>query len=156
MHALGWGILWYPYLKNLIIRKRYEGAWRTSSDDIIICDGNLQILHHMEKIVLYTCFIIAVISVSINPSMSLSTLIQQHIKDKRYLPQNRNKPIIIGYDHNAKSGKAERAIKTDGANIIIWSFLHLHDDDDDDTKKIKTALDLGEIRSIRDKYEHVM
>jgi len=48
----------------------------------------------MEKIIIYTCFIIAVISVSINPSMSLSTpLKQQH---KRYLPKNRNKPIIIG------------------------------------------------------------
>ena len=89
--------------------------------------------------------------------MSLSTLKQQHIKDKRYLPQNRNKPIIIGYDHNAKSGKAERAIKTDGANVIIWSFLHLHEDvDDDDTKKIRTALDLTEIINIRNKYENVM
>ena len=63
---------------------------------------------------------------------------------------------IIGYSSNAKSGKAERAIKTDGANVIIWSFIHLHDDDDDDTKKIKTALDLDEIRSIRDEYEHIM
>jgi len=127
----------------------------------------------MKRIIIYTCFIIAVISVSINPSMSLSTSQQRY----PYLtPQN--KPIIIGksnlvycnnnitlnyywlsfnigYSSNTKSGKAERAINTDGANIIIWSFLHLHDDDDD-TKKIKTALDLGEIRSIRDKYERVM
>ena len=60
----------------------------------------------------------------------------------------------IGYSSNAKSGKAERAIKTDGANIIIWSFLHLHEEDD--TKKINTTLDLTEIRKLRDKYEHVM
>jgi len=106
--------------------------------------------------------------------MSLSTSQQRY----RYLT-HRNKPIIIGkttlcllqqqyyfkpqmilyfyiigYDHNAKSGKAERAIKTDGANVIIWSFLHLHEDVD--TKKIRTALDLTEIRNIRDKYEHIM
>ena len=63
---------------------------------------------------------------------------------------------IIGYSSNAKSGKAERAIKKDGANIIIWSFFHLYDDDDDGTKKIKTSLDLNEIRNIRDKYENEM
>ena len=63
---------------------------------------------------------------------------------------------IIGYSSNAKSGKAERAIKNDGTNVIIWSFMHLHDEDDDDTKKIKTALDLEEIINIRNKYENVM
>ena len=108
----------------------------------------------MKKIILYTYLIITVVSVSVNPGMSLSTPLKQ--RHQRYLPQIiNNKPIIIGYDHNAKSGKAERAIKTDGANVIIWSFLHLHEDVDD-TKKIKTALDLTEIRNIRDKYEHIM
>ena len=60
----------------------------------------------------------------------------------------------IGYSSNAKSGKAERAIKKDGANVIIWSFFHLYDDDG--TKKIKTSLDLNEIRNIREKYENEM
>ncbi len=66
-------------------------------------------------------------------------------------------PLIIGYGSNAKSGKAEQAI-IDGANIIIWSFIHLHisDEDDRSSASIKTGLDLDEIKRIRDKYEHVV
>lgn len=87
---------------------------------------------------------------------------------QRHLPQPRNSPIIIGYASNAKSGKTEQAIR-DGANVIIWSFLHLELDDDNDTTsqqqqqkaeqadgKIGTQLDLEQIRTIRDKYEHVI
>lgn len=71
-------------------------------------------------------------------------------------------PIIIGYAHDAKSGKAEQAIR-DGAVVIIWSFVHMEIDDDDAAQlqqqqkgKIRTALDLEKIRQIRDKYDTVI
>ncbi len=130
-----------------------------------------------------------------------------HYQHRRHLPtsssQNSNSSssstsssspiIIIGYAHNAKSGKAEQAI-LDGINVIIWSFVHLdvteeyvttvtqkqqqqkqeqsiqqHQVDDSNTKalpkhqqlvrvagKIRTDLDLEEIRNIRNKYDHVV
>lgn len=72
-------------------------------------------------------------------------------------------PIVIGYAHDPASGRAERALR-DGAAAIVWSFLHLElesDDDDEDAcelskrqtrprGRIRTDLDLGEIRRIRD------
>lgn len=75
-------------------------------------------------------------------------------------------PIIIGYAHNVKSGKAERAIR-DGANVVIWSFLHFHSsetdpaEEEDETSppqkgRIRTDLDLDEIRTLRHKYTHVL
>eukprot|EP00571_Detonula_confervacea_P017702 CAMPEP_0172312736 /NCGR_PEP_ID=MMETSP1058-20130122/18532_1 /TAXON_ID=83371 /ORGANISM="Detonula confervacea, Strain CCMP 353" /LENGTH=373 /DNA_ID=CAMNT_0013026279 /DNA_START=110 /DNA_END=1231 /DNA_ORIENTATION=- len=86
-------------------------------------------------------------------SMS-SSRASQH---QRHLPPSLNSPIIIGYAHDAKSGKTEQAIR-DGANVIIWSFLHLEIDDDGAVGggKIRTELNLEEIRTIRDRYEHVM
>ena len=70
-------------------------------------------------------------------------------------------PIIIGYAHDAKSGKAEQAIR-DGAAVIIWSFVHFAIDDEDDSQqmhqsgKIETKLDLGQIRRIQDEYDTVI
>jgi chitinase len=102
---------------------------------------------------------------------------------QRHLPPVSNSPIIIGYAHDAKSGKAEQAI-LDGINVIIWSFVHLdvvdneeygttaleqqHDelvgDDEAYTKqqraapigKIRSELDFEEIQRIRNKYDHVV
>lgn len=68
------------------------------------------------------------------------------------------RPIIIGYAHNAKSGKAEQAIK-DGANVIIWSFLHLdiREEAGGQTKGfVRTDLDLKEITTLRNKYKQVV
>jgi len=101
-----------------------------------------------------------------------------HHHHQRNLNRPLNKPIIIGYAHDAKSGKAEQAIE-DGAMVIIWSFLHLEFDhvvDDGDASssstssqsqqstqlhkypkgKIRTDLDLEKIRSIRDENESVV
>jgi hypothetical protein len=68
-----------------------------------------------------------------------------------------NRPIIIGYAHNVKSGKAEQAIR-DGANVIIWSFLHLDIDrssgDNEQKGFIRTDLDLTDIRILRNKHEY--
>ena len=50
-------------------------------------------------------------------------------------------------------GKAARAIE-DGAGVIIWSFVHMKLDGE--KGMIETALDLEEIRIIRDKYEQVV
>ena len=86
---------------------------------------------------------------------SMSSSSPQASHNQRYLPKSNNSPIIIGYAHDAKSGKAERAIQ-DGASVIIWSFLHLSIDDEKQGGTIKTALDLEEIRNLRDKYEHVI
>ena len=82
---------------------------------------------------------------------------------RRKLSQNGNvhRPIIIGYAHNVKSGKAEQAIK-DGASVIIWSFLHFHvskiGDASSQVKRgtIKTDLDLDEIGLLRNKYVKVV
>jgi chitinase len=63
-------------------------------------------------------------------------------------------PLIIGYASNAQSGKVDQAI-IDGANIIIWSFIHLHITEDSKCT-IKTSLDLVEIRRIRETYKHVV
>ena len=63
-------------------------------------------------------------------------------------------PLIIGYASNANSGNVDQAI-LDGANIIIWSFIHLHITDDSKCT-IKTSLDLVEIKRIREKYSHVV
>ncbi|KAL9186880.1 hypothetical protein ACHAXT_010600 [Thalassiosira profunda] len=71
----------------------------------------------------------------------------------RRLPSSPAAPIIIGYAHDAKSGKAARAIE-DGAGVIIWSFVHMKLDGE--KGMIETALDLEEIRIIRDKYEQVV
>ena len=92
---------------------------------------------------------------------------------RRHLPSPLTAPIIIGYAHDAKSGKATQAIQ-DGATVIIWSFLHLEstptDDGDGDGDggvskgeeeyqelgTIRTDLDLEEIQNICDEYKHVI
>ena len=74
------------------------------------------------------------------------------MKTRRNLP--RTAPLIIGYSSDPKSGKVDQAI-IDGATVIIWSFIHLHVNDEKECT-IKTALDLQEIRRIRDKYQHVV
>jgi chitinase len=78
---------------------------------------------------------------------------------RRFIPQSR-KPIIIGYAHNVKSGKAEQAIK-DGANVIIWSFLHFDASKPDASSQqqkgiIKTDLDLDAVLALRTKYIEVV
>lgn len=100
-------------------------------------------------------------------SMSSSHNSHQH-QLYRQLPSSSTRgdaPIIIGYAHDAKSGKAERAI-LDGINVIIWSFVHLDVDGTSATTdqqqqqkirgKIRTDLDLEIIRKIRNKYIHVV
>lgn len=74
---------------------------------------------------------------------------------RRHLPRPLITPIIIGYAHDPKSKKAEQAIR-DGCSVIIWSFVRLEIDDDTGQGKIQTALDLEEIRNIREKYDHVI
>jgi len=88
--------------------------------------------------------------------------------------QSSSSPFIIGYAHNVKSGKAEQAIR-DGASVIIWSFVHLdleivaENNQIDDTQhqqqqeqekmkmaRIRTELDLKEIRTLRAKYKNVV
>ncbi|KAL7554433.1 hypothetical protein ACHAWF_017889 [Thalassiosira exigua] len=68
-------------------------------------------------------------------------------------------PVVIGYAHDPRSGRAERAIG-DGARVVIWSFLHfaLSDDDDADERrgKIRTDLDLDEIRAVRGRHPDVV
>eukprot|EP00578_Thalassiosira_sp_NH16_P000238 CAMPEP_0181134958 /NCGR_PEP_ID=MMETSP1071-20121207/32367_1 /TAXON_ID=35127 /ORGANISM="Thalassiosira sp., Strain NH16" /LENGTH=441 /DNA_ID=CAMNT_0023221515 /DNA_START=408 /DNA_END=1733 /DNA_ORIENTATION=- len=109
------------------------------------------------------------------PSSSSRAPQQSLHRHQRRLPPARSidTPIIIGYAHDAKSGRAERAIR-DGANVIVWSFLHMEltEDEHDVVNttantsssssrrggeqgtggegRIRTALDLGEIRRIRD------
>ncbi|KAL7431169.1 hypothetical protein ACHAXH_001789 [Discostella pseudostelligera] len=90
----------------------------------------------------------------------------------RQLPSSSTRgdaPIIIGYAHDAKSGKADQAI-LDGINVIIWSFVHLDVDGTSVTTDqqqqqqqqqkirgtIRTDLDLESIRTIRNKYDHVV
>ena len=97
---------------------------------------------------LLTCLLVTIFSVSAYPS-SLSSSIMSNL---RSLPSTA--PLIIGYASNANSGKIDRAI-VDGANIIIWSFIHLHITDDSKCT-IKTSLDLVEIKRIREKYKHVV
>ncbi|KAL7518603.1 hypothetical protein ACHAWX_003417 [Stephanocyclus meneghinianus] len=95
--------------------------------------------------------------------------------ERRTLPSrhvNTSTPILIGYAHNVQSGKAEQAIR-DGANVIIWSFLHFQssetehapEEDDEGTSSsqrpqhkgvIQTDLDLNKIRTLRNKYKHVI
>ena len=83
-------------------------------------------------------------------------------ESRRSLPyindNNIKRPIIIGYAHNVKSGKAEQAIK-DGVNVIIWSFLHLNTENDTAqhmTGSIRTDLDLSAITTLRDKYDDIV
>jgi hypothetical protein len=80
-------------------------------------------------------------------------------------PSHPRRPIVIGYAHDASSGKAERAI-LDGCDIIVWSFLHLDIDQDDDGTttttgggrggRIRTALDLDAIGRIRNAHADVI
>ena len=74
---------------------------------------------------------------------------------RRSVPHAAKSPIIIGYAHNVKSGKAERAIQ-DGAAVIIWSFFHFEMSNVDQKGNIRTTLDLDEISSLRNKYSHVV
>jgi len=101
--------------------------------------------------------------------MSASSVAKSSHHQQRNLIPNRT-GIIIGYAHDAKSGKAEKAIQ-DGAVVIIWSFVHMElfvaDDDDalsqqqqqqltHERGRIRTELDLEEIQKIRDKYDTVL
>lgn len=76
---------------------------------------------------------------------------------RRRVPEHRSetidRPLIIGYAHNASSGKTERAIQ-DGADVIIWSFLHF--DLVHELGRIKSDLNFKDIRKIRDEHEHVV
>ena len=63
-----------------------------------------------------------IITSSYSSSLAVAQNSHQH---PRHLPTpSKHGSIIIGYAHNAKSGKAEQAI-LDGINVIIWSFVHL-------------------------------
>ena len=79
-------------------------------------------------------------------------------ESRRSLPHvdgNVKRPIIIGYAHDVKSGKAEQAIK-DGVSVIIWSFLHLSAGNgatQQTTGSIRTDLDLSAVITLRNKYE---
>ena len=86
---------------------------------------------------------------------------------RRHLPSPLKARIILGYAHDAKSEKAERAIH-DGASVICH-LLHLEQLQNEDADgaddgaasqflrdKLRTELDLEEIKSIRNKHDHVM
>ncbi len=104
-------------------------------------------------------------------SSSMSSSHNSHPHQQyRQLPSSSTRgdaPIIIGYAHDAKSGKADQAI-LDGINVIIWSFVHLDVDGTSVTTDqqqqqqqkirgtIRTDLDLESIRTIRNKYDHVV
>jgi chitinase len=93
-------------------------------------------------------FLMSIISVSAYSSSSSS------MNNLRSIPHTA--PLIIGYASDAKSGKVDQAI-IDGANIIIWSFIHLHiSDENNGATSIETSLDLNEIKRIRNKYDHVV
>ena len=104
----------------------------------------------LQKSLLLTYLLAGILSANAYPASSSITMKRQ----SRSLPSAR--PLIIGYASNAKSGKVEQAI-LDGASVIIWSFIHLNIRNDDGRScDIKTALDLIEIKRIRDKYKHVV
>jgi hypothetical protein len=101
--------------------------------------------HLLQRLLLP--YLLVTISVSAYTS---SSKMSNHI---RSLPPTAL-PLIIGYASNAQSGKVDQAI-IDGANVIIWSFIHLHITDDSQCT-IKTSLDLVEIRRIRETFKHVV
>eukprot|EP00804_Cyclotella_cryptica_P011823 CCRYP_015343-RA/>CCRYP_015343-RA protein AED:0.13 eAED:0.13 QI:185/1/1/1/1/1/2/2909/432 len=134
---------------------------------------------HSHLLILTTLLTVVSPSLSVHAfamSASSSPLTWEGERRTRPQPQHANTshPIIIGYAHNVQSGKAEQAIQ-DGVNVIIWSFLHFDsrpiehvpeekEEEEEQSSSpsaqhkgiIRTDLDLNAIRTLRNKYTHVI
>ena len=106
--------------------------------------------------------LVLLLSVSVPSAGSMSATPSRPAR--RRTVDGARRPIVIGYAHDPASGRAERAMR-DGADVVIWSFLHFDlapgggeggGVGGGGRGRIRTGLDLSEIRRLRDMFQDVV